>query len=202
MRYAPAALCGAALLWLGSAASARADFIAWSYNWSRSPGTVFADGTTASYISLTDETSHSAIGDTTIVATNIRTVSDAPASNPVHFTNKKYTLTLSIVDTDSGKAGSMIFAGEFNGDLSSKSANIKNTFLSAATQVLVLGKHKFTVSINEYSPPGPQGQTNSGSIAAHAVVRVDDIQTVPEPSGWLLAALGGLPLLGLMRFRR
>jgi hypothetical protein len=203
MRYTPAALCVAALLWLfPAAAPARADFIAWSYNWSRTPGTVYADGSTTSFITLTDESQHTAVGDTTIVATNLRTFSDASPNDPAHFTDKKYTLSLSILDPGSGKSGVMHFSGAFNGDLSSQSANIKNTFLNATTQMVVLGLHKFTVTINEYAPPGPQSQTNAGSIAAHAIVRVDDIQTVPEPSGLLLAALGGLPLLGLLGRRR
>jgi hypothetical protein len=200
MRYTPAALLGAALLGFLPGA-ARADFISWSYNWSRTPGTVFADGSTTSFITLTDEKLKGAVGDSDIVATNLRTFSDAPRSNPAQFTNKQYTLSLFLLDKASGRSGTLFFTGEFNGDLSELSANITNAFTSAITQVLVLGRHKYTVTIGQYSPPGPQGSANAGSISAHAVVRVDDIPQAPEPTGLALAGLG-LPALVLTLARR
>jgi hypothetical protein len=202
MRSPTAALGGAALLCLLSAAAARADFVQWSYNWSRSPGQVFADGSTTSYITLSDESQHTASGDSDIVATNLHTFSDAPPADPAHFTNKGYTLTLSLTDLASGKSGQLVFTGQFNGDLSSQSANIANTFTGQTMQTIVLGSHKYTVVMNQYSPPGPPGESNAGAIAAHLKSLITITNLTPEPPAAALAGLGVVPLLGLAAWRR
>jgi hypothetical protein len=205
MRHSPATLGAAALaLLLAAGTGARADWIPWSYNWSRSPGEVLADNpATGGKITLTDEGLHSVIGDSDVVATNLRAYSTATASNPDHFTNKQYTLTMFLQDTASGQSGTVSFTGVFNGTLTATNANITNTYLGPTTQELVLGNNLYTVTIGKYAPPGPPGSVNSGSISAHAAITVQSIiQSVPEPASLTLACLA-LPLLSApLRGRR
>jgi hypothetical protein len=203
MRHAPATLGGAAVvLLLALGGTARADLIFWTYNWSRSPANVMADSPGTSYISLTDESAHQAVGDSDIVATNIRAFSTAPPTNPDSFTAKPYTLSLFLMDQASGMSGTITFNGQFDGTMSALNSNITNTFTNAVTQSLVLGSNLYTATIGNYTPPGPTGSTNSGSISAHATVRVESLLTdVPEPSTLALAGLA-LPLLGVAAWRR
>ncbi len=164
---------------------ARADHIDWSYSWSRSPDKVYADGSTTSYIALTSEGEVPAGGNTDVVAANLSVFSDAPDTTPANFTNKPYTLTLTLTDSDSNAVGSLVFTGEFNGQVTSDSSNVGILFTGQNTQSLTLGEHLYTVTMDAYAPPGPPGSSNVGSIGAHATVAV---QTLAEPSSLLLAA--------------
>jgi hypothetical protein len=203
MRHAPVTLCGAALLWLLTfAGSARADLIYWNYSWSRSPSDVPADSPGTGYISLTDEGLKSAVGSTDIVATNIKVHSTASADNPDKFTNAPYTLSLYLVDQASGLNCTLTFTGKFNGSVTALSSNLKNTFTGLITQTLILGDDKYTVTIGPFVPPGPPGSSSSGSIGAHATVKVETIiKDVPEPST-LILAVAAMPLLGVAAWRR
>jgi hypothetical protein len=201
MRHAPAVLL-AALIWLvAPTAPARADFIRWQYNWTRSPEKIFSDNSASSYVSLTDEQLRNAAGDSDIVATNLKVTSDANPKTPATFTNKAYTLTLFLLDTDSNDSGTLNFSGVINGTVSAMSSNLKNTFTGDFEQSLELGNNLYTVVIGPYTPPGPPGSSNSGAIAAHASVRVTEIHKTPEPST-LLLALTSAPLLGCYMRRR
>jgi hypothetical protein len=197
MRYKPAVLFGIALFCL-SAGAARADHIDWLYSWSRSPDKVYADGSTTSYIALTSEGEVPAGGNTDVVAANLSVFSDAPDTTPANFTNKPYTLTLTLTDSDSNAVGSLVFTGEFNGQVTSDSSNVGILFTGHNTQSLTLGEHLYTVTMDAYAPPGPPGSSNVGSIGAHATVAV---QTLAEPSSLLLAALA-LPAGVFWRRRR
>ncbi|HEY7310164.1 MAG TPA: hypothetical protein VH643_12450 [Gemmataceae bacterium] len=202
MRFSPVTLGG--LTWivlLIGAADARAELIQWTYNWSRSPTQVHADSPGTGYISLTDEATKSAAGTSNLVATNLQAHSTATTSHPDVFTNKTYTLSLSLQDQASGKSGTLAFTGEFNGTLTANSSNIKNTFTGATTQTLTLGDHLYTVTIGPYAAPGPTGAVNSGSIAARAEVTVSTIFHTPEPNSCVLALLGGA-CAALVRPRR
>jgi hypothetical protein len=193
----------ALVLLLAGAPRARADQILWNYNWSRSPSMVHADAPGTGYIALTDEQLKSAIGDSDIVATNLRTYSTAPSTAPDVFTAKPYALSLFLQDQASGASTTLTFTGVFDGTLTALSANIKNTFTGPTTQTVVLGTNKYTVTIGTYTPPGPTGASNAGSISAHATVTVQPvIQDVPEPSTLLLALLAAPVGLVLWRRRR
>jgi hypothetical protein len=204
MSDAPSIRAAALALLLAMAPAARADWIPWTYSWSNSPQTILADNATGGgSISLTNEPTLSAVGNTDIVATNIRTYSVAPSSAPDTFTNKAYALSLNLTDSASGQSGTAVFTGVFNGTLTANSSNITNTFTGPTTAVLDLGSNQYTVTLTAYTPPGPTGSVNAGAIGAHATVVVQPIHVVeqtPEPSSLLLAAFG-IPL-ALRRFRR
>jgi hypothetical protein len=202
MTCSPASLGKAVLVLLLAGSGARADFISWSYNWSRSPGVIVSDNHPATgYITLTDESLKNAVGDSNTVATNLRTYSTASSTDPDRFTAKVYTLSLFLLDQDSGRRTTLTFTGQFDGTLTAASANIQNTFLGPTTQTVVLGDHLYTVTLDHYSPPGPTGAVNSGSISAHASITVATVFQQPEPDALLLAGLGA-GLLALRRRRR
>src|SRR5204862_3058902 len=71
MRVSPLTLAGVALTFLlVGHQTARADFIPWNYNWSRSPSEIHADAPGTGHIALTDESLKTAVGSSDIVATN------------------------------------------------------------------------------------------------------------------------------------
>jgi hypothetical protein len=183
---------------LAASATARAELIPWTYNWSRSPAVIKADSPGTGTINLSDEVPHTAAGNSDIVATNLRTFSTATSKLPDRFTNAKYTLGLNLFDIDAQVGGTVTFTGELNGTMTATSANIKNTFTGQLTQKLVLGHHLYIVTIGPYTPPGPTGSANAGSISAHALIRV---VTLPEPGTLALSCLG-VALLGVRRRRQ
>jgi hypothetical protein len=185
------------------APAARADFIPWMYNWSRSPSELHADAPGTGYIALTDESLKGAVGDSDIVATNMRTFSTATPQNPDHFTHKAYTLSLFLLDSESGKSGTLTFTGEINGDLGAAFSRLTNTFTGPATETIVLGQHRYTASNLTFSPPGIPGAVNAGSISAHATITVVSVEQLPEPASLALSGFG-MFLLGVVRwqFRR
>lgn len=204
MSNAPAPRAAAALVvFFTLAPAARADWIAWTYSWSNSPQTILADNPAGGgEITLSNQPTQAAVGNSDIVATNIRTYSTASPSAPDTFTNKAYTLTLTLTDSASGQSGTAVFTGIFNGTLTAASSNISNTFTGATTAILDLGNNQYTVTLTAYTPPGPTGSVNAGGIGAHASVVVSQIHLAdtPEPTALLLAALG-IPLAAL-RFGR
>lgn len=200
MKRSSYAVCGLALASLFAlSAPARADLIPWMYNWSRSPNEIHADAPGTGYVALTDESLKRAVGDTDIVATNMRTFSTAPPTNPDRFTAAAYSLTLTILDLDSGQTGTLTFAGQLDGELGAQFSRLRNTFTGPATQSIVLGDNRYTASDLTFTPPGVPGASNAGSISAHATITVEQ---VPEPASWLLASLGGVALLRRLRRER
>jgi hypothetical protein len=129
MKLSPVTRCGVALvLFFLLTSTARAEFIHWMYTWSRNPTQINADAPGTGYITLTGESLRSAVGDSDIVATNLRVYSTAPPDNPDIFTAKPYTLSLFLYDTDSAQSLTLAFSGQFDGTATVGSANIKNTF--------------------------------------------------------------------------
>jgi hypothetical protein len=187
MRHPTGRLYAAAIaLCLLAGARARADFIDWQYNWTPSATKVLADNPTTGAILLTNEPGGEAVNNSFIVATNIKTASTADPSSLATFTNKPYSLALTILDVGSGTSGTLTFSGAFSGTVSTKSALIANTFTGPLTQSVQLGNHLYTVKVGAFAPPGPPTANISGSISAMANVSVKD---VPEPSTFVLSGL-------------
>jgi hypothetical protein len=188
---------------------AHASFVSWSYNWTPSALALPADVPGSGGLSLTNEPTKNADGTSDVVVTNIRGFSSASRSTPDKFTHAAYNFTLVLTDLASGKAAHMTFSGFFSGTMSATSANIGNTFTGVTTETVSLGGHTYTVTMGNYSPPGPPTASNPGSISAH--VGVDEVKgppivtgNAPEPSTLLLACFGlsGLGLTGWRRWRR
>jgi hypothetical protein len=198
-----------ALLFLATGA-ARADLISWSYDWARTPIAVSADGAGTGTINLATNPGGTIVGDSNVVAVNLATSSSATSDVPDTFSNKAYTLTLTLTDGPSQATGQLNFAGHFDGTLSATSASIKNTFSGDTTKTLHLGNDLFTVSIGPYTPPGAPNASLTGSISAFVSLVSGPVPEpptpspaaqAPEPSSLVLAALT-LPLWGLARRRR
>src|SRR5262245_57612657 len=144
MRHAPALVLAAFVWLLVPATPARGAFIPSKYNWSRNPSIIYSDTSHTTYITLTDEQLRSAAGASDIVATNIRTFSDADPNHPAQFTHADYTLTLYLLDVNSNKSGTLQFSGFLDGAVSSLSSNFQNTFNAPQSQILDLGAHQST----------------------------------------------------------
>jgi hypothetical protein len=188
----PLPLAGLALsLLFALSSSARAEFIPWMYNWSRSPSEIHSDAPGTGYITLTDESLKGAVGDSDIVATNMRTFSTATALNPDKFTAKNYSLTLFLLDLASGQSGTVTFTGQIDGELGATFSRMQNTFTGASSQFIILGDNRYTASNPTFSPPGIPGAANAGSVSAHVTILVEQ---VPEPSTLTLTALGTVAL--------
>jgi hypothetical protein len=204
MNNTPSLRAAALVLLLVCGPAARADWIPWTYSWSNSPQSILADNPAGGgSITLTNEPTLAAVGNTDIVATNIRTVSTATQTAPDTFTDKAYSLALTVTDTASGQSGTAVFHGVFNGTLTSESSNITSTFVGATKAVLDLGNNEYVIDLTAFTPPGPTGSVNAGTISGHATVTVESIHPVadsPEPSTLLLAAFA-VPL-AFARFRR
>src|SRR5262249_5182963 len=136
-----------------------------------------------------------------IVATNLKTFSDADPDHPATFTDKAYSLTLYILDVQSGQTGTLQFGGLLNGVVSAFSAEVKNQFTGPTSGSLLLGHTFYQVAMTPYRPPGPPGEGVQGAIGTHARVTVTEILKTPEPSALLLALLG-TPLAGYRVWRR
>jgi len=198
MKFIPFTLGSAALVLLLAPISARADLIPWMYNWSRSPNVINSDAPGTGYITLTDESLKSAVGDSDIVATNIRTFSTATTAKPDTFTAKNYTLSLYLYDVASKMSTTLNFTGQLSGTLTAQSSILTNTFTGLTTQQIQLGDTVYTATIGPYTPPGIPGSVNSGGISAHATITVATVLDTPEPSSIALTGLG-LTLLVLRR---
>jgi hypothetical protein len=190
--------------------AARADLIAWSYNWEPAAPAVFADSPAAGKVAMSDEPAASAAGNSQIVATNLRTFSSASPGTPATFTNQGYGLILALTDTASGASGTLTFAGQLNGTLSASYSILANKFTAPTVKSLTLGGNTYTVTLDGYTAPPPPGAANAGSIGATLTVAAGSKGggggggSAPEPSTAVLTCLGlaGLGVAGRWRAHR
>jgi hypothetical protein len=156
-------------------------------------------------MTLSDEPLGHARGSSDTVATNLHVFSTAPATAPDHFTNRPYHLSLTLTDQASHAAGTLSFTGIFNGTFSSGHSSIQNQFTGSTVQSLTLGGNVYTVTMGQYTPPGPPSATNAGSISANVFVNEPPPgggpQPSPEPGGVVLMGMG-LSCAGLTFWRR
>jgi hypothetical protein len=206
-----AAHLAAATLVLFTCTSARAGLlpppgqVGWSYNFTPTANAVVADTNPSATVSFTNETTKNAVGNSDVDLTNLRVLSTADPNHPDVLThNGNYTITMVLGTSANGTpmSGTLTFTGKLSGSFSSASANVTNLFGPHATQTLTLGAYVFTVMVDAYTPPGPPGSFNAGSISAHVSIANNvHITSVPEPSTMLLSGLG-LTFLGGAAWRK
>jgi len=207
MKRSSVALFGAVAALLFAGPSARADFVQWRYNWTPSTLKVVSDTSPTSFVQLTNEPigkpSVQVSGDSDIQMTNVRVVSDATRANPDKFdSGVPVSFLLRITDVASGTFTDLPFMVKFKGDVSADSSHLRVEFQGQTTfPNITLGKSIYSVDGLSYTPPGPPGSDNSGSIAASVSVRPLDIQKSPEPSTMVLSTVG-LSFLGLASWRK
>lgn len=207
-RLLAAQLMAVALALLGGAgaqaASMSVDNIQWTYNFTPGAPAITANGNAAAGVTFTNEPTKVAVGNSDIVATNLRVFSAATAASPDVLTNGNYTLTLQLSTVENGTphSTSMTFTGTLAGKFSAENANLANVFGPNSTQSALLGSYTFTVSLMAYTPPGPPDQQNAGSISAYVSISVPEpSEQTPEPSTMLLSGLG-LTMLGGAAWRK
>ena len=176
--------------------------LSWTYNFTPGALVLPSDSNPGAHVSFTNEATQTAQGNSTIVGTNLRVASTSLATTPDTLTgsNGNYTLTLALAATDDTglHQASLTFHGQISGSFSSNSSNLHNAFGADALQTATIGAYTFTVSLNSFTPPGPPGQSNAGSIAADVTVTPGLIvtQVTPEPGTMLLSGLGLISLGG------
>lgn len=178
-----------------------AELIPWSYQWLAHPIVVDADPLgphhtpaggitlTPGAITITGGTPGVALGSSNIVAVNLTafTFTPNPDGKPYSFTNSPYHLGVTLTDVESKASGTLKFAGVFFGSLTDWTANLHTRFTSATRQSLILGQHRYTVSLASYTPPDPPAQGGAGKISAFVSVQP---VSAPEPSTLILAGSG------------
>jgi hypothetical protein len=186
--------------------SARADLISWGYNWEPSSTKVVANGGGSGYLAVTDEPANTAAGSSNTVVTNIHAVSTAPYNTPDMFSHTAISFVLQLKDIPSKATATVTFTGYFSGMITGNSSNIQLTITSPKTDTVTLGGNTYSVAIGNYTPPGPSGATNAGSLNAFVTVTPGNggggvVSGVPEPSTAMLAGLA-LPCLGWFQWRK
>jgi hypothetical protein len=191
--------------------SVRADFIPWTYSWTRSPVAVPADPGGTGGISMTNEPVNHAVNSSDIVATELRTFSVASLTKPDTFTNAAFSLTMTLTDDNSHQTTTLTFNGMFNGTLTGSSSNISLSWTGPSKQTVVLGNDTFTVNMSGFTPPGPPNASNGGGISAHVDASAGSGggggggggggSPAPEPSTLALSGLG-LSFLGFASWRK
>lgn len=178
--------------------SARADLISWGYNWEPSTTKLTANAGGSGYLSLRDEPANSATGSSNTIVTNLHAVSTSASDSPDTFNKAAVSFALKLTDTASKASTTLTFSGYFSGTLTATSSNVQLTITSPMTQTVTLGGNTYKVAIGNYTPPGPSGAVNAGSLNAFVTVTAGSgggvISSVPEPSSAVLAALA-LPYL-------
>jgi hypothetical protein len=184
--------------------SARADLI-WGYNWEPSTGKVFANGGGSGYVKLTDEPAKTATDSSNTVVTNIRAVSTAPFNTPDIFNKAPVSFSLQLQDLASKATDTLKFSGNFSGIISGNYTNVQFASTSALSETVTLGGNKYTVTLGNYTPPGPPGVVNSGSLNAFVTVTPGSggghTSGTPEPASLTMACLA-FPFVGLCGWRK
>jgi MYXO-CTERM domain-containing protein len=185
---------------LFASASARAEFIDFSYEWTAEPSEIVSGSGKVTISTAPGSASHEVGGlATNIHGADVSTTSTTP--EPGDLFDTTFNMKLKITDTASGQSGFLTFAGSLMGKLTSTSSQLNSEFTTNVTQQLKLGNHKYTVTIDPtlVALPSPGSDT-----AAVIDARVSVVNETPEPSSLMLGALAlaGLGLRAGVRRRK
>jgi hypothetical protein len=195
----------AVVLCLAITSPTRAGLVQWSYTTTPGTSTVSADGASpVGNVQLTGGGAPAVAGPSSIVLASLSSFSTVDHSHPETFTNRPWSINVTISDTHSHTSGTLTFSGVFNGLLSSQSSLITNTFTGLTTQSITLGGNTYIVTADTYVPPSIPNASNTGAFGAQVAVR-GGAKGVPEPSSLLLCSLGAAGWVAVgwrRRFRR
>jgi hypothetical protein len=109
-----------------------------------------------------------------------------------HFNQVPYALQLTLNWPTSGAhplTGNLVFTGTLNGTAGPGQFQMTNTLTGPTTQTLMLGGHRFDVSIFQdgVGPFPPGGPPAPGHANIFARITVDGVQATPEPSTLVMA---------------
>lgn len=208
MRISWKALVLALVLVLGTNASARAEYLNWSYSWSMVPPSITSKTGLAGVVGATGF----GVGTTDpIQAVTLSTFATGSSTAPedVEIESSPYDLTLTLQDTDNPALlpQTLTFQGAMSGIVSTSDVSLTNSFVSSIASV-VMGDYLYSVTLTGFTSPT---LNSTGSITAQIVVtRYDEgggngggdpVTKTPEPSSLVLAALV-IPIVLWYRMRR
>jgi hypothetical protein len=179
--------------------------VQWTYNFTPNQSFVKSDSGTGS-ITFTNEPAKNANNSSDVVLTNLRVSSTATNSSPDSFNNAHWSGTLAITDKASNAGTTLTFQGQLGGTFSAGNANVTNTFTgTTAYNWTAPNGNKYTVTVGNFTPPGPPTASNAGSISVHVAVNGSvgppPVGHAPEPSTLVLSCLG-LGFAGAARWRK
>lgn len=148
-------------------------------------------------------------GNSNVVATNLRSLSDAPASDPNSLSAAgAFSLQLDIrLKNNPSQMATYNFNGKLKGDFSSESSNIEMDLVSPMVDTKTIGGIDFVVKYISFVAPDPQASGDGGAVQLGSIgFRVEltnggQVEEVPEPSTIVLSCLG-LSFLGVAGLRK
>jgi len=187
-----------ALMLLGSASTARADYLDWSYMWAMDPVTVQTistkngiTGTTAGWVTPGTTSPHDAITLFPLISTTATEPDDMTIPNPGSGMSN-YSVTLSL--SDNAMPGmdpkTITMTGRMWGQVSSTGISLENEFITGSGQT-VIGDYLYKVVLTKFTAPSLDGAVPVlGAIQAQITVeRNQQVSRTPEPSSLILAGL-------------
>jgi hypothetical protein len=166
---------------LAAGATARADYIPWSYLFSASPNPVTSDDGAAS-VTFAPTSGQESLSFNGLPAASLSAAGPTDAA----FTDRGYTFSMHLTDLASGASADLSWTGALSG---SSPFNLENK-IPNPNQSVTLGQHDYTVTLGAFAPPTPG---HAGSLATTVIVSGPSVPVnqVPEPASLLLAASGG-----------
>jgi hypothetical protein len=214
MRIRWSALVPLLALVLGTASTARAEYLNWSYSWSMTPPTITSAQSGIVAATVSGWTTPGVTSPVDVVT--LTTFASSSSTNPGDFVipHTHYDLTLSL--TDNAIPGmlpkTITMGGEMWGTVSPTQISVFNSF-TTPTGSTSFGGHSYSVTLTKFTPPTLDGLGTPVSGAITAQISVDKganggpgtggggPSKTPEPASLVLAGMV-FPVLMWYRGRR